>query len=575
MPDTSVNRRGRRRPALSLVASALSAMAALILILYLNTPSCATSLGVGTEGSLYSSLVSARIHKKLGTKSPAMLENFYRSYGYRRMWTNSLVPKTSIIDLIESIRKAKGHGLKVEHYNLRLLEDKLSELVLNKWRGHPGPASLANEVEVLATDSFLSYGSDMLLGRARPDNLMKDIKDNGVGSELMALLYDTLSSGDITNSIEGLSPSDNEYNKLQKALDTYTRIKAKGGWPKVKGPLKEGRRSRKVKNLRYRLRATGDLGPNASLRSSLFDSDVKQAVIRFQKRHGLPASGYVGKQTVAAMNVSVNDRIDIIRLNMERLRWMPVYTASSLVIVNLTDFSLRLIRDRKTSIEMRVIIGKEYSNTPDFTTKVTAIVLNPSWHIPRSIAVEEMLPRFKANPGIINDVGISFYTSSSYKGSPVDHTRIDWRRYNSSNFPFWLKRKPGNGSPLGKIKFIMPNEHAIYLHDTPSGRLFRKNERAFSHGCIRLERPVELAAELLDESGWSLKDIRKGIDKGKEKAIRLKDSVMVQMVYRTSWVDDNGNVHFRKDVYGYDDKLAEQMKTGIARPLELLAAKTP
>jgi murein L,D-transpeptidase YcbB/YkuD len=427
-------------------------MATILTVLATSLPAEAAALGQGTEGSLYGTVVSERIQRKLGASSPAMLETFYRSYGYRRMWTNGLSPKTTIIDLVESIRKAGSHGLEVENYNLKLLEDKLSELVLNKWRGHPGPASLVNEVELLATDTFLSYGSDMLLGRARPDTLIGEIEENSVSGELMALLYDTLSSGDISNSMEGLAPSDNEYRRLQGALELYRLIKARGGWPKVKGPLKKGKKSWKVRNLRARLRATGDLGPEASLNSRLFDNELKRAVMGFQKRHGIRATGYVGKQTLGAMNISVDRRIEIIRLNMERLRWMPVYSASKLIIVNLTDFSLRLKKNSKTEMEMKVIIGKDYSNTPDFTTKVTAIVLNPSWHVPRSIAVEEMLPKFKANPGIINDIGVSFYKSGSYRGTPVDHTKIAWNRYNSSNFPYWIKRKPGNGSPLGKIK---------------------------------------------------------------------------------------------------------------------------
>ena len=569
---SSYVRTGRKRPIALRRLSAFPAIAALLLLIPLVSSTYASILGKGTEGSLYSTIVNEQAHRKLGAASPAMVENFYRSYGYRRMWTDGVLPKTSIIDLIEAIRRAKDHGLNVNDYNLKLLEDKLSELVLNKWRGNPGPSSLANEVEILATDSFLSYGSDMLLGRARPETLMEDIRDNGVSGELMALLYDTLSSGDIANSVEGLSPSDNEYRKLQGALELYRLVKARGGWPTVSGPLKVGNRSWKVRNLRARLRATGDLGPDEPLNSPVFDNELKQAVIRFQKRQGLPATGFVGKQTVSAMNVSVNERIEIIKLNMERLRWMPVYSASKLIIVNLTDFSLRLIRNSRTELEMKVIIGKDYSNTPDFTTKVTAIVLNPSWHVPRSIAVEEMLPRFKANPGLVNDIGMELYASSSYKGSPVDPSEIEWDRYNSSNFPYWLKRKPGNGSPLGKIKFIMPNKHSIYLHDTPRGKLFNRSERALSHGCIRLERPMDLAEKLLEDSGWDMKKLTRTVDKGREEAIRLKDSVMVQMVYRTSWVDDMGRVHFRKDVYGYDDKLAEQMRTGNARTLELLAA---
>jgi len=488
------------------------------------------------------------------------------------MWTEGLSPKTSIIDLIEALRKAGGHGLAVENYNLKSLEDKLSELVLNKWRGHPGPASLVDEVEVLATDSFLSYSSDMLLGRARPDTLVEDIRSNDISGELMALLYDTISSGDITNSIEGLSPSDNEYRKLQGALELYKLIKARGGWPGVQYPLKEGKRSWKVRNLRARLRATGELGAEESLTSTLFDRDLKQAVIRFQKRQGLPPTGYVGKMTAEAMNLTVDERIEMIKLNMERIRWMPVYSASSLIIVNLTDFSLRLIKNTKTELEMRVIIGKDYSTTPDFTTKVTAIVLNPSWHVPRSIAVDEMLPRIRSNPAIINDVGITFYQSSGYNGRPVDPDTIDWDSYDSSNFPYWLKRKPGNGSPLGKIKFIMPNKHSIYLHDTPKGKLFSRNDRALSHGCVRLERPMELAEKLLEGTGWSRKKLDKYVDNGKEEAIVLKDSVMVQMVYRTSWVDDMGRVNFRKDVYGFDSALSEQMRTGSARTLELMAS---
>lgn len=527
-----------------------------------------------TDGSLYKEIVSQEKHLKVGVRSPALLEKFYRAYGYRSIWTDGLSPKTEIIDLIESIRKADSHGLSLKDYNLRLLEDKLSDLVLNKWRGHPGPASLASEVEILATDSFLSYASDMLLGRARPESLYRPLEDNAISGEMMAMLYLTTKSSDITNSIEGLAPSSYEYIKLQSALKRYREIKRNGGWPYVKWPLKKGQRSRAVLSLRKRLIASGDLGPERPADARMFDSRLKSAVVGFQRRHGLPPTGFVGKMTLRELNTPVGQRIEMIKLNMERLRWMPVYTASDLIIVNLTDFSLRLLSNRKTEIEMKVIIGKEYASTPSFTTKVTAIVLNPSWRVPYEIGAEEMLPLFRNNPAILNQGGYTIHTDMQYKSKPVDPESIDWESLNESDFPYWLKRAPGNGNPLGKIKFIMPNENSIYLHDTPKGKLFKRSTRAFSHGCIRLEQPVELATKLLNDTSWDREKITKNIRSGKERAIVLKKPVMTQLVYMTAWVGDDERVQFRRDVYEYDDALASLMKTGKGRPLEALASSS-
>jgi murein L,D-transpeptidase YcbB/YkuD len=272
----------------------------------------------------------------------------------------------------------------------------------------------------------------------------------------------------------------------------------------------------------------------------VFDAALAAAVSRFQRRHGLEVTGKVDEETLAELNVPVEDRIRQLQVNMERWRWMPASLGDRYIMVNVPEFRLDVIEGGKTAMTMRVIVGKDQSRTPAFSDKMSYIEVNPYWNIPESIANEEILPKLDSDPGYLAREGIE---------------RVDPSQVGSG-----LRQPPGPTNPLGQLKFMFPNDFNIYLHDTPAGHLFAKEERLFSHGCIRIEKPFELAVYLLrDDPKWSPEALQAAIDSGENKSISLSRPLPVHILYWTAWVDGDGTVELRRDVYGHDVRLEEAL----------------
>jgi murein L,D-transpeptidase YcbB/YkuD len=295
------------------------------------------------------------------------------------------------------------------------------------------------------------------------------------------------------------------------------------------------------------------LGPPPAL-PEYFDLALQQAVERFQRRHGLEADGLVGRSTRAALNVSPEERINQIILNMERWRWMPRDLGPTHVLVNMAGFELDLVVDRRPALSMRVVVGTPYQSTPVFSEEMTYLEFNPYWNIPHSIASKEILPQVRRDPGYLTDRGIRVFSGSN--GGALDPWSIDWWSITPSTFPFRLRQDPGRNNPLGRVKFMLPNRFSVYLHDTSSPALFRRTVRTFSHGCIRVEKPAELAAYVLRHNeGWDLERVRSVMKSGARRIVTLKQPVPVHLTYATAWAADDGTVQFRNDVYGRDSLL--------------------
>jgi murein L,D-transpeptidase YcbB/YkuD len=321
------------------------------------------------------------------------------------------------------------------------------------------------------------------------------------------------------------------------------------------GPkLELGSSGPRVAALRARLGAEGD--------SDAFDAPLADAVRRFQARHGLDADGVVGPGTLAALNVPIAARIAQIRVNLERGRWYLHELDPTFVIVNVAGFEVYYLRDSKLVWSARAIIGKPFRATPIFRSRMTYLVLNPTWTVPPGILANDILPAQRRNPSYLAKKGLQVVDRN---GRVVPASSIDWSQATARRFPYNLVQPPGPENALGRVKFMFPNSHSVYLHDTPTRSLFEKSERAFSSGCIRIENPLELAALLLEgQKGWDRAAIDAALATGKTRTVTLERPVPVLLTYFTAWVDRGGELQLRRDVYGRDPKVLRALDAEFA-----------
>jgi len=367
-------------------------------------------------------------------------------------------------------------------------------------------------------------------------------------------LYDDKMEG----FVDALQPHHSGYLRLKQALLKYEKIKKSGGWHKVPAgeKLRKGDYGMRIGALRSRLIISDDLTDSTCTNHDYFDEVLEDGIRRFQARHGLKVDGIVGPKTRFALNVPVEDRIRQIRLNMERWRWLPQDLGNCHLTVNTADFKLIVVENEQTIKSIRTIVGKIKRPTPVFSQKITYLELNPYWNIPHSIALNDILPRIKKDPGYIADNNIRVFENWEEDARELNPESIDWDAITKKNFVYKLRQDPANSNALGRIKFIFPNEFSIYLHDTPTRNLFNKTRRTFSSGCIRIEKPVELAAYLLqNNSKWSLEKLVAAVNRKKNKIILLSDPIKIYILYWTAWVDKDGIINFRDDIYGRDRRL--------------------
>jgi len=365
-----------------------------------------------------------------------------------------------------------------------------------------------------------------------------------------------LLGADLKKELQQAVPRAYHYRALKNALVRYMQIEAQGGWEPVRlqGTLREGMYDEGVYSLRERLRITGDYHSCGEEESDRYDRCLVEAVKRFQSRNGLSADGVIGPSTLRKLNIPVSDRITTIRLNLDRIKWLNPRQPYRHIIINIPFFTLYFEENGSLIQQMRVITGKPNHPTPIFSDEVETIVLNPYWNVPTSIIQKEMIPKLMKDPYALKKKGIEIFKSWAKNAQPIDPATVDWAQYRyTKTVPFRFAQLPGKRNALGKIKFLFPNKFSVYMHDTPTKPLFKRTKRAFSHGCIRLQKPVALLETFSTfEPDIDFVQSEEILEGKKNVYLKLKQKVPVDIIYLTAWVDYDGVLQFRDDIYHYD-----------------------
>lgn len=492
----------------------------------------------------------------LGPEQRAAIDGFFAKRLYAPFWTEAGTRREP--ELLAALAGSEAQALPVERYD----PDGLAALFDT---GAESPAAL----EVSASRAFLAYGHDVSGGIVVPDAVSPEYVDRTPVRVPPAELMARLESEPVAGILRSLEPAAPDYARLKAEKARLEALAQTASWgPEVAdGPtLHPGDTDARVADLRGRLARLGYLEPTDEVASPEFDGPLVSAVETFQRDYGLNDDGVVGSLTLDAVNAPAETRLAQVAVNLERMRWMPKDLGARYLWVNIPDFTVRLIDDGKETWSSRVVVGKTHvTETPEFDGLVRTVVVNPTWHIPDSIAIRDYLPKLQRNPMVLKNAGIDLMTRG---GTVINPKLVDFTQYTPENFPFRIKQRPSDDNALGQVKFLFPNHFSVYMHDTPHRELFVRDVRAFSNGCIRLQKPVELAHILLTGQvpdpeaaydAWR--------DAGKEKGVQLAHPMPVHIVYRTVFFDQDGSVHFRPDVYGRDATVFDMMqKAGVTLP---------
>ena len=473
------------------------------------------------------------------------LEAYYQTFGGELLWLASSRANA----LISRLKNAEADGLDPNDYPSKQLATISATGPSTDKRG------LAI-IELYFSSAFLEYASDLKVGRFLPSKIDPNFFIESRTIDQQAALKDLAQTDSIDRFFDAWQPPGPRYAALRTVLAKYRALAAKGGWNTI--PLGEsirpGMSDPRIPAIRARLSLTdGAGGEVGAAEGQLYGNALIEVVKRFQARQGLEGDGVIGSTTIVAMNVPVQERIKSIILAMERLRWMPENLGQQYLIVNIAGFELRRVNAGKVEERMAVVVGKPYHRTPVFSDRIRFLEFNPYWNVPPDIAVNEELPVLRRNPA-----GLSAQGFEVVRGNQVsDPSSVDWSSVGPGHFPYQLRQRPGPNNALGRVKFMFPNPHNVYLHDSPARNLFERNVRAFSHGCIRLSRPLDLAEQVLrvgGVQGWSKERINDVVASTKNTVVNLREPLPVHITYLTAWADD-GVANFRQDIYGHDAKL--------------------
>jgi murein L,D-transpeptidase YcbB/YkuD len=465
----------------------------------------------------------------------------YQRFGQTPLWlVDDGLAKDRAGALTNTALNASQDGLKIDDYPIGDLANAITAL-----RRTPKPtAEQYAEADVLLTATYAALGEDYLSGQVDPKSISQswhiDPQDENVDSALVR----TLTKQPLDKSIAAMRPQDPEYAGLQKELARYRDVVNKGGFPKVPAgkALKRGDADspQRIAALRARLAAEGiNVAGDSGTARAVFDANLAAGIAQFQAHHGIAVDSALGSETLNALNVPAAYRLGQIAANLERDRWMPRSLGQRYILVNVPAFQLTAYDSGKKALEMKVIVGQEYEDkaTPVFADSMETVVFRPYWLITPDIQAKETEPKIASDPNYLAANNLEYYKDGGA-------TRI--------------RQKPGPQNSLGLVKFLFPNDYNIYLHDTPQKELFDKDVRAFSHGCIRVEKPVELASWVL---GWDQAKVTQYEQGQDNNAVKLPHKLPVYIEYATAYVRD-GQLYFGNDLYHRDDQLVKAMADG-------------
>lgn len=486
--------------------------------------------------------VTARSAPRYAADRWKTMQAIYRERSYAPVWLDREKPRQQAKDLIDALTSADNQGLRMKEYDLPGLRTALDQAY---HQGKTTTQDLAN-LDLRLTSLFLDYGRDLLVGRLDPSAVDSGWYIRTRRATVDSTLRLAIRSTDFRSMVRPLVPEQKEYAELVSWLEKYRELAAHGGWQAVT--------ARDTAALRTRLGATDDLAGGTAL---------ADGIRHFQARHGLEATGKVDPATLAELNVPIGTRMRAIELNLERLRWLPATFGDRYVLVNIPDYSLHAYDGGKEVLTMRVVVGDEYGHaTPVFADTLSQVVFQPYWNVPPSIVKAEILPKVRQDPHYLETH--HFEVVRGDKDEVVSASSVDWNDVDTTKLGFRVRQQPGNDNALGHVKFLFPNQFNIYMHDTPARSLFAKNARSESHGCIRLEHPDQFADYVLaGDPTWPPERIRQAMESDTNRTVMVKQRLPVYIVYLTAFVRD-GQLQFRPDVYGSDDRAITRLGVPVA-----------
>ena len=484
-----------------------------------------------------------------------ILFDIYRNNDFHPFWVTNGKPGQRAKDIFAVLRDANKHGLNPSSY----LVNNISKF----WKSDD-TASLVR-LDIILTLGMVRYVADQREGGLEPRQIDPELfaTARDVEVDWKAVFQTAFKTRDMKAFLVNQAPPFLQYKLLKKKLAEYRMIAAAGGWSSVPAGrvLKTGMAGSRVTLLRKRLAITEELVAKNS-QSTVFDQQLLEAVKKFQARHNLSPDGIIGGQTLLALNVPVESRIQQIIINMERYRWLKRLNNVQMVAVNIAAFEVIAGRPGKFHISMPVIVGKNYHETPVFNDTIKYVVFNPYWNLTPSIARNETLPKLKDDPNYLQKQNMRIFQGWQSDAVELDPATIDWSTVSKKQMDqYHVRQDPGPNNALGTLKLIFPNKYDVYLHDTPSHNLFKRDKRALSHGCIRMARPAEMAAWVLggEKKGWSVQRVNDIVATGKRQVVTLDQPMPIFILYRTASVREDGELYFYNDIYGRDKLLMQSL----------------
>jgi murein L,D-transpeptidase YcbB/YkuD len=424
--------------------------------------------------------------------------------------------------------------------------------------------------DLLMTDAILLYAYHLLEGKVNPYDL--DVQWNfgytqlpGGNSEKLA---NAIKNKSVSQELHKLRPQLAGYSIMMDELVKYRAIADAGGWSTISdgGKIDPGDTDSRIPDIRKRLNLSGDLTDKSDLTNETYDAQLEKDIRYFQEKHGLDSDGIIGKGTFTALNVPVEEKIDQIRVNLERYRWIVHNLSEYFIIVNIARFKVYVVQNNEVIHKTNVQVGSYYHKTPVFKSRLKYIEFNPTWTVPRSITVNEMIPKIKKNHDYLQNKNMVLLDGSD---NIVPLSSVDFEKISVKNFPYVIRQEPGPGNALGQMKFIFPNKYSVYLHDTPSKYLFDRASRSFSHGCIRTQNPLQLAEVLLEETDWNKQKIRETLDSKVTTRAYFDKPIDVLLLYWTAGVYQDESVFYFPDIYKRDQPILEKLD----KEVEVVALK--
>jgi len=486
-------------------------------------------------------------------------EKVYAQIDFQPIWVKAQGLNSKGQELLSYLEEVKYEGLDEKDYLLDEIESLVAQIQ------ETTNAEMHAILDMMMSNSYYKLARDLDRGLVDPEkldldwNIEPEVKETDYFQMLRDLHTQEVS---LSESLDHLKPDNFRYTQLKALMKEALEVSEKErNTVSLSETLEPGAEHEAVPSIRQRLKFLGDLR-EGDTESLVYDENLETAIRRFQRRHGLDPDGILDEAFVEAINYSHQDYITKLKVNLERLRWLPDFVEgdNEKVVVNIPDFYLHYISGEDTVFQSRVVVGKEYRQTPVFSSKMSYLVFSPTWTLPQTILWEDVIPEVRKNPEYLERNQMVILAQD---GEAVDYDEIDWEDIDQNNFPYTVRQEPGDHNSLGRVKFMFPNNFSVYIHDSPAKALFDREERTYSSGCIRIERPVEFASLLLQENDWNQDRILEAMQLEDEKNVNLQINPEVWILYLTVWKDHEG-VQVREDIYEGDRKLAEALSLPVS-----------